>query len=403
MAILGLVTFRWFVRFRQIKAIGQAYDAAVNRAIAAGVFATAEESKAANSSGITPQRVTANKRLLPRPQSMNRFMDPFIAAPEKWQFAQFSKSSKVLDRFVDTVPKVDGTEPDVPTTGPQFEPGFLFQTLSMSVILRDCELGISAKTWSDFDSVATWINAFAMSGTEGTSTSSVRTYLERGCEYLCLLPNASRSDFDAADKILVKLEIGMSPKASFRGQVQILIHQIANGDYKALDDGCSTAVATDFPKLPSDVQAQAIGTTILNQASAIAPSLDSADQFSTAVTRFNKGLMQAQVGEGKGQTFSACHLMIYSDFAIQLANIRILREVLSAVLTKRTLGDYPQSLPITSAGGNDPFLPGKLLQYRREGAGFSVYSVGPDGLDQGGNRLLDIVQTVPVKPLLNFR
>jgi hypothetical protein len=54
-------------------------------------------------------------------------------------------------------------------------------------------------------------------------------------------------------------------------------------------------------------------------------------------------------------------------------------------------GSYPPALDALPRGPVDPFS-GRPYVYRREGAGFVLYSVGEDGIDQGASsEEMDIV------------
>lgn len=55
-------------------------------------------------------------------------------------------------------------------------------------------------------------------------------------------------------------------------------------------------------------------------------------------------------------------------------------------------GSYPASLSDLSPGTltklpDDPFSPGAPLRYRKTEKGFVLYSVGPDGIDDGGRAI----------------
>lgn len=75
------------------------------------------------------------------------------------------------------------------------------------------------------------------------------------------------------------------------------------------------------------------------------------------------------------------------SFARARAHESMIRTAIRLRLYKLLRGSYPETLDGLHTGPHpDPFSAGSDLRYQRDGDGFSLYSVGPDGRDDGGRR-----------------
>lgn len=80
---------------------------------------------------------------------------------------------------------------------------------------------------------------------------------------------------------------------------------------------------------------------------------------------------------------------IRAHYERERATNRLLATAFALQAFKRERGQFPRSLAELSpkylqAVPLDPFAPDSALRYRRKGSSFTLYSIGPDGVDNGG-------------------
>ncbi|MHB8637801.1 MAG: hypothetical protein ACYC96_15155 [Fimbriimonadaceae bacterium] len=91
-------------------------------------------------------------------------------------------------------------------------------------------------------------------------------------------------------------------------------------------------------------------------------------------------------------------------FALQLSNRRVLTQAAAALEILSQTGELPTKLPLAGEAARDPLGKGSL-HYKHSAGGFTIYGVGPHGIDHGGiprsqatkGQAYDIVFTYPAK------
>jgi hypothetical protein len=194
-----------------------------------------------------------------------------------------------------------------------------------------------------------------------------------------------------------KVHAGFGPLADFRramGGEFVMVRSTIQGlssirDVRGLQTGAEEASAT--PRSPLDTLLVplkgAFEAKYVHEYRLLVPDLPRAPenwrQAQTAMDRSEKRV------SGDQSLFGVMNQIFFPVFSQatqatgRMEAERRLTEVSLRLLQARLNGPLPRALPADPKVSEDPFGTG-LLRYVRNGRGFTVYSVGPDGTDDGG-------------------